>query len=105
MQKLFDIEKALMLIPNMNKERLMKILKIVKDYDYIFEVVDDEFQDHWNFGEYEYSKEEGDKRAAWKHKITRSHAKRDTVIGLEIAFVRQPCPCYIDIRLGNLNGY
>ncbi len=99
MQKLFDFSKAQMLVPE-DDERLMIILKIVKEYDYIFEVVDDEFQDHWNFSEYEYSREKGDEHCDFKQRITRSHSKRDTLIGLDIAFGK-----YILVRLGNLNGY
>ncbi len=65
MQKLFDFNKAQMLVPE-DDERLMKILEIVKEYDYIFEVVDDEFKDHWNFTEYEYSEGEGDENCDFK---------------------------------------
>ena len=116
MQKLFDFSKAQMQVPE-DDERLMIILKIVKEYDYIFEVVDDEFQDHWNFTEYKYSREKGvelietiDKHGQewvnldhcdFKQRITRSHSKRDILIGLDIAFRGH----HITIRLGNLNGY
>ena len=105
MQKLFDFSKAQMQVPE-DDERLMKILKIVKEYDYIFEVVDDEFQDHWNFTEYEYDfKEEGLGIVELRQRITRTHSTRAIRIGLNIAFSRQPCHWHIIIRLGNLNGY
>ena len=102
MQKLFDFSKAHMLLPE-DDERLMKILEIAKEYDYIFEFVDDEFKDHWNFRDYEYSREEGDEYGDFKQRITRSHSKRDILIGLDIVFSKYAK--YAHIRLGNLNGY
>ena len=51
MEKLITIEKAFELLPAKNL-KLRKLFKIGLDYDYIFDVVDDENLNEADFGDY-----------------------------------------------------
>ncbi len=78
---MFDFDIAVKLVED--NERLVKLLKIAKYYDYIFEVVDDEPLDPLDFGEYEYSREL-DFQENFEHSITRLNARRGISIGVTI---------------------
>ncbi len=52
MQKLFDFDEAVKLVEG--DERLTRIIKMAKDYDYILEVLDDEPLDPAEFLKYRY---------------------------------------------------